>query len=142
MAMIKSENEVIYAAERISCKSILLRDLINSFGQNEGFQKVLDIIAKEDTTLEHVFYILDWMSKCSKMFHRSFVLQYWQKLLDTVQDKVLQAPEAQLRKINKSRVDDLVVCLWDRLMDRLFAYQDTQIKKQIFNLDIGIRFLS
>lgn len=84
MAMLKEEGEIIYATERLSCKSQTLVQLLCEFGQADGFDKLLTLISHQETSLEHAFYILDWMAKCNKMFHRSFVLKFWESLADAV----------------------------------------------------------
>ncbi len=142
MRMLAHEGELIYATERAACKSTMLVALLNKFGAADGFDKLLAVVRRAETSLEHVYYLLDMLSKAASLYHRSFVRQFWPRLRDAVQAKLLGATSQQLRQIKKERVDDLVVCLWDRLMGRLYGEADLQVQKQIFNLDIGILFMA
>jgi len=91
MKMIEKEGDIIYATERAFCKSTMLVTLLNKFGSAEGFDKILAVIKKEDTSLEHVYYLIDMLSKSGSLYHRSFVNVYWNCLRDAVQAKVLAA---------------------------------------------------
>lgn len=39
-------------------------NLINKFGKEEGFTKLLDFILQASTTIDSVFYIVDAIAKC------------------------------------------------------------------------------
>lgn len=64
----KVPGEQIYAVLRKKSKSILLVDLLNFYGESQGFQLILERLNLENHDqlgLETVFYYLDCFSKCS-----------------------------------------------------------------------------
>ena len=79
---------------------------------------MLTVMQRKDTTLEHVFYMLDCLAKCEPLLHKSFVDSFFDRMRKAVEDKVMLASEQQLRQIKKERVDELVTVLFDKLMVR------------------------
>ena len=60
---------------------------------------------------------------------------------EVVTKKMLSATSAQLRLFKRERVDEIVNCVWDKLMARLMPYFDTQVSKNIFNMNIGVLYM-
>ena len=85
MAMIENEGEIIYVTERSTCKCTMFTEMVNKFGAAGGFENFLRIIAAPETSLTHVFYIVDLLSKCQRMYHKSFIDHYFTRLADTVE---------------------------------------------------------
>ena len=63
MLMIAQPGDIIFSTERSHCKSSMLVQMINKFGVETGFKKILNIISLEDTQLNTVFYLVDSIAK-------------------------------------------------------------------------------
>jgi hypothetical protein len=61
--MIAQPGDIIFSTERSQCKSSMLVQMINKFGVETGFKKILNIISLEDTQLNTVFYLVDSIAK-------------------------------------------------------------------------------
>lgn len=44
--------------------------------------------------------------------------------------------------MRRERTEEIVNTLWEKLMARLMTFFDTQVQKQIFNMNIGVLYLS
>ena len=51
MEQITEEGTVLVAVERDSCKSQLLVELLARFAEAQGFESILEVVAKEETSL-------------------------------------------------------------------------------------------
>lgn len=94
MAMIEEEGQIIYAALRPTCKSAMYVRMINTFGENGGFEDIIRVIESPETGLDHVFYITGILADSQRMYHKSFVDGYLARLSEVVEHKLLNAPEA------------------------------------------------
>ena len=68
-------------------------NMINKFGKEEGFTKLLDFISQASTTIDSVFYIVDAIAKCQEILHKSFVDYFYEKLRKTIEDKIFSASQ-------------------------------------------------
>jgi hypothetical protein len=54
---------------------------------------MLSFIQRDQASLEHVFYFVDAICKCSVMFHKSFIDHYFESMRKVVETKLLHATE-------------------------------------------------
>ena len=86
--MLESPDSIIFSTERHSCKSTMLVQMLNKFGQEDGFKHMLDCVARESTTLDTVFYIVDIIAKVQDMLHKSFIDSFYARLRKVVEVKL------------------------------------------------------
>ena len=89
--MLESPDAIIFSTERHSCKSSMLVQMINNFGQENGFNYLLDCLARETTGLDTVFYIVDIIAKVQEILHKSFIDEFYVRLRKVVEEKLLGA---------------------------------------------------
>ena len=119
----------------------MFTEMMNQFGATGGFEDILKVIAAPDTTLTHVFYLCDMLSKCQRMYHKSFVDNYFHRLADAVEQKLLSATVAQLKAVRKERIDELIEKVWKSLLLRLHDAVALEIVRGKVIVKVGIFFL-
>ena len=141
MAMLQREGDVIFVTERPTCRSVMFTEMINDFGRAGGFEDILKLIASPKTTLTHVYYIVEMLSNCQRMYHKSFIDNYFARLADTVEEKLANASEAQLRAVRRERIDEIVDKVWKTLLSRVYDRFTLEVVKGKVVVRVGIVFL-
>ena len=59
MEMLKEEGEIIYATERVKCKSEVLAKVLNLFGESRGFVLILEQVSDPESNLLYVRDLLE-----------------------------------------------------------------------------------
>lgn len=115
--------------------------MLNKFGSEHGFDKILKTIQHEATSIDLVYFLVVALGNCFENYHKSFLEKYCELFKDAIQNKILNADEKQLRSMRRERTEEIVNTLWEKLMARLMTYFDSQVQKQIFNMNIGVLYL-
>ena len=108
MDMITEETPRIFANIRYTCKSSFVVDTINRFGEAEGFENLLKIISKPEISLEYVYQIVIFIVKSHAIYHKQFVDDFYDRLKDTVEAKLLSVTSDQLRATKLSRIEEII----------------------------------
>jgi hypothetical protein len=119
----------------------MFTEMINDFGRAGGFEDILKLIASPKTTLTHVYYIVEMLSNCQRMYHKSFIDNYFARLADTVEEKLANASEAQLRAVRRERIDEIVDKVWKTLLSRVYDRFTLEVVKGKVVVRVGIVFL-
>ena len=53
--------------------------MINKFGHAEGFEYLLKLIRKPETSLNNLNYIVNFFAKSQAMYHKQFVDDYYDR---------------------------------------------------------------
>ena len=133
--MIKDEGQIIYVVERPTCRSTVFVEMIEKFGQANGFESILKVIADPKTSLKHAYYLCDLLSNFKPMFHKSFIDHYLTRFADTVEQRLMKAS-------SKSEVE--AHPLMERMrtiLSRLHTEDELEIKRNSVLLKVGIMFL-
>lgn len=91
--MLSQPGDIIFSTERFRCKSSMLVNMINRFGAENGFTKILAVISQEQTPLNTVFFLVDAVAKLQEILHKSFIDFYYDKLRKTVEDKLMNSTQ-------------------------------------------------
>jgi hypothetical protein len=91
--------------------------------------------------MDLVYFLVVALGNCAESYHKSFLDKYFEPLKDAVQNKILNADEKQLRAMMRERTEEIVKTLWEKLMARLMTFFDSQVHKQILNMNIGVLYL-
>ena len=94
MEMITEEVPRIFATERYSCKSSFLVEIINKFGEAGGYESLLNLLSKPEISLEYVYQLVSFFVKSHSLYHRQFVDNFYDRLRDTVEIKLLGVSSA------------------------------------------------
>lgn len=136
----------IFAVQRAQCRSDLLIDFLNLFGNLGGFEKMLSILQEESRSTNDLNLMgsyVECLGKSAPVFHRKFAEEFIPKLEEVVRAKMLGAQTAQLRVTKKERFDDVIDALFSRLMPRVKRLDQTDLSnaKTIITCEIGKLFL-
>jgi len=118
---------------------------LNLFGELGGYQKILDKLSNKNGSEQPISFelascYLEQLSNCSILFHRSFVNQYFDPLIEAVRFKLLQASEAQLRTVRKERFDEILKSL-ETLLLRTKSNEEKKNEIAMLHLDLALIFL-
>ena len=102
---------------------------------------MLKVIAAPQTSLAHVFYICDMLSKCQRMYHKSFVDNWFTRFADTIEEKIVNATEEQLKAVKKERIDEIIDKVWKTLLARVHDTFTLEIVRGKVIVKIGIVFM-
>lgn len=119
LVLMQDKDAVIFVIERLKCKSTAYCELINRFGANGGFQKILRLVGDKDTSIDAVYYLIKGLGGLAENIHKSFLDQFVQPLADALMSKFMGSTEAHLRNFRKEKVTEMIDTLFDRLMARL-----------------------
>lgn len=136
----------IFAVQRAQCRSDLLIDFLNLFGNLGGFEKMLATINNESQNAHDINLMgsyVNCLGKSAPVFHKKFAEEFILNLEQTVRRKMLRAETAQLRVTKKERFDDIIDALYDRLMPRVKSLDKTDLSnsKTLITCEIGKLFL-
>ena len=129
LEMIEQVGQVIVAVERTQQKSLLLTELLVCFADASGFESLLEVIAKPETDLKAVRDLVKIVSESHKLFHKTFVDLFFQRLRETVEAKLKSANEEQLRAATFQMIEETVDMIWIKIMTRLVPNVERQIGK-------------
>jgi hypothetical protein len=119
------EDTSYFVTERVRCSSTAFISMVNKFGNENGFLKILETIKHEATSINYVYYLVDLIGHLSENLHKSFLDRFLEKLRETVEFKLLNMNEQTLRILKRERIEELVNTLWDKIMARLFTHFDS-----------------
>lgn len=143
MEMIEQEGQVIVAVERDSCRSQLLIELLVRFADTDGFESLLGVLAKPETSLQSVKDLLTLIcggTGAVNLYHKTFVDKIFEQIKDVVEAKLLSADEKLLRATQFSTFEESVDLVWLTLMKRAQSEQEIQIGKYQLLTKLGILF--
>ena len=115
------EDSSHYVTERVRCSSSVFISMVNKFGQENGFEKILATIKHEATSINYVYYLVDLMGNLSENLHKSFLDRFLEKFRQSVEYRLLNMNEQNLRILKRERIEELVNTLWDKIMARQFT---------------------
>lgn len=87
------------------------------------------MIQDPETPLQTVLDLLKMISNPTKLYHKSFIDQYFLSISQTVGKKLITSSEKQLRETRFVVIQDIIEHIWNKLMGRL--YPSTEIMLQI-----------
>ena len=126
--------------ERLKC--VLLVQLLNLFGQEGGFDKILSRIKSRDKILsfELAYYYIDIIGILWNWFHRKFAQKYIPQLQEAIISYFTTAPDVEIRKVQKERLDKTIKNL-ENLLRRVYTVFDRHQIVELFELNIYTSFL-
>lgn len=75
--MLPTPQDTIYATERMRCKSTVFVEMINNFGKQNGFEKLLATIKHESASIDLIYYLLASIGGCSEILHKSLIDKFF-----------------------------------------------------------------
>jgi len=58
------------------------------FSEAQGFQSVLEVLGKQETSLKGVHDLLTIVTGCSELYHKTFVDVFFDRLCEVVETKL------------------------------------------------------
>lgn len=123
--MLAKVEDIIYATERYKCKSTVFVNMLNKFGSEQGYEKILATINHESTSIDLVYYLVVALGNCVENYHKAFLDKYFERFKVAIESKILTTDEKQLRLMRRERTEEIVNTLWEKLMARLMSYFET-----------------
>ena len=112
LAMIKQPGQIIYAIPRITCKSGLLVEVLNTFGQDDGFEAMIRIVENPETGLDHVRFLAEMVAESLKMLHQSLIVAFAKRFSEAVEKKLTNFTEAQLKGTKHETIEKTLDYVW------------------------------
>ena len=102
---VKENDNQIYAVYRpLICTSHLLIDCLNLFGFEGGYDKMLDLINKENLNgLKLLDDLLSWLGNSFCMYHRDFIRKFVPCLKNSIESAILKMPVISYGDFNRSK---------------------------------------
>ena len=139
--MVEQEGQVIVAVVRDSCRSQLLVELVVRFSEALGFESLLEVLARQETSLKGVHDLVAIVHDCGGLLHKTFVDTYHDRLLQVVEAKLQSADDKQLRDATMKLIEETIDMIWLKLMMRKVPETERQIGKYQLLTKLGILFL-
>ena len=136
---LKEGDDPIYALTRpTKCKSSLLTECINLFGEQGGFDQIIARISDKENpiNLELLAHYMECLGRMYPMYHRDFIADFAPKVKEGVLNAIFNAPEESIRNIKKEKVEQIVNRLGD-LLKRVMNYEERDRTLENLNLNIG-----
>ena len=92
----KTDGKRIYAVQRKQCRSDLLIDFINTFGNEGGFEKLIERIqdfsedANGSDELNYIGAVVDNISKCMPVLHAGVANEFFEKIEKAAIEKIMK----------------------------------------------------
>lgn len=92
----ESAGQRIYAVQRKQCRSDLLIDFLNTFGNLGGFDKIVERMedfgeeCNGSDELNYIAAIVENISKCATVLHRGIVSQFVEKIEKATIAKIMK----------------------------------------------------
>ena len=117
-------------------------NFINTVGRLGGFQQILDRIEAESTGASELSLLALYVAclgKAAPMFHKKFVLDYFEKVEVAANAKILRATTGQLRSTRKERFDEIVDGIYKTLLPRITTRDLASLDhdRTLVNLELG-----
>jgi len=71
--MLAKAEDTIYATERYKCKSTVFVSMLNKFGAEQGYDKILATITHEKTSIDLIYFLTVALGNCVENYHKSFL---------------------------------------------------------------------
>ena len=132
----------VYGVPRISsCISSKFVYFLNRFGNNGGFQGILDALNSEFTddklTLTTMGYMITMISMPSKLFHKDWLAEFAAPFTKAMRKQLLEAPDKILKDVSANDVNQMQISINSinaRVMDREDAKEEGEkLKLEICN---------
>jgi hypothetical protein len=140
---IKEGEPMIYSVIRPSkCKSYLLVQCLNLFGELGGYDKLLAKMTDKENPidLDLLGHYMECLGRVFPMYHRDFISKFAFDIKDAVQNSILNAPEASIRNVRKEKIEQIVGRLGD-MLKRVYNYDERERTLERLNLDITLMCL-
>ena len=140
---LKEGDDPIYALTRPTrCKSSLLTECINLFGEQGGFDQIIARISDKENpiNLELLAHYMECLGRIYPMYHRDFIADFAPKVKEGVLNAIFNAPEESIRNIKKEKVEQIVTRLGD-LLKRVMNYEERDRTLENLNLNIALMCL-
>ena len=108
---------------------------MNTFGNDNGFKKIVERVMKGPINVNLLFGYLDIMSGPSNLYHRKFVIEYIAPFVEGVIKYMSAIPDEQLRNVSREKLD-LALNQMDLLMRRVYTAKTKG--EQSIRLKVGI----
>ena len=141
LQMIEQEGQMIVAVVRDTCPSLLLVELVVRFAEAQGYESILEVLARQETSLKGVHDLVEIVNDCSSLYHKTFVDAYFDRLCEVLEAKLQSADDKQLRLAKFTMIEQTVDTLWLKLMMRKMPETERQISKFKLLTKLGILFL-
>ena len=142
-SQIKEGDAPIFAVTRPTrCKSSLLTECINMFGEHGGFDQIISRITDKENPidLELLAYYMESIGRIYPMYHRDFIADFAPKVKDGVLNAIFNAPEESIRNIKKEKVEQIVNRLGD-ILKRVMNFEERDRTLDNLNLNIALMCL-
>lgn len=132
------KEDPLFAVTRHQYRSIFLMKVLNRFGRQGGFDRILDRFRDRSRfcNIDILMLHLEILNNINPMFYREFAIDFIGQLKDAVIRNVLESPNNNLRNLAKEKID-FVVKMLQELLKRAFPISMQLEIVEKFSLDIS-----
>lgn len=139
----------VYAVPRpMKCLSAQYVHFINMFGNQGGFEMLLDIIENEeisDQPDKMSITTFGALASCLNgpyaVYHKDFVAEIGERVAKIVKERLLQAPDKAIRNVRKEEIDIMIKGI-DNIQKRFMDKKEREKDTEIMKLSLSIKCLN
>jgi hypothetical protein len=108
--------KVYYAVPRPQvCISSVYLSYLNIFGNMGGFNKIIEVIGDDESEKKYenmdinvIGCLAQIVTQPYMVFHKKFVHEHGQKIIDVIKNRLILAPDQALRDVRKEQIDGII----------------------------------
>ena len=141
LAMIQNQGQVIYAIPRITCKSGLLVEALNTFGQDGGFEAMIKLVQNPETGLDHMRSLASMLADSQKILHQSLIVMFAKRFSEAVEHKIVNATEAQIKAAKYETIEKTLYYVWSDLLQRVLPELQLLAERNRLQIKLSVMLL-
>jgi ubiquitin carboxyl-terminal hydrolase 34 len=136
----------VFAVPRVrKCISTLFIRLINLFGNEGGFDLILNAIKKDESEsgsldINMMGILVSSLSTPYQIYHRAFIADYGPQFVDACLARLRNAPEKSLRDVRRERIESIIKSI-DNFQRRLVTKEEREKQTEILRLEVALMCL-
>lgn len=141
----------VYAVPRVrKCISRMFLNMINLFGNEGGFDLVLECLKQDESTppkiegfpmnLNIVGILVSNLSNPYAIYHKEFITEYAPKFVEICVQKLRAAPEKSLRDVRRERIESIIKSI-DNFQRRLITKEEREKQTEVLKLEVALMCL-
>jgi len=141
----------VYAVPRVrKCISRMFLNMINLFGNEGGFDLVLECLKQDESTppkiegfpmnLNIVGILVSNLSNPYAIYQKEFITEYAPKIVEICVQKLRAAPEKSLRDVRRERIESIIKSI-DNFQRRLITKEEREKQTEVLKLEVALMCL-
>ena len=135
-----------YAVPRnFKCTSRHFMHYINYFGNEQGFEKILDVLENaemdDSINMQVLVNMAILITLPAIVYHKSFMDEFGARIIKAIKDRLLGASDKYIRAIRREQVEVLFTTIRS-MQQRIMDKTTSQREMDIFKLEMSLKYLN